>query len=411
MTTRATRTVPQSLLTPTRLSGMSLAAPALSLVLVVGGALVATAQEEPEEPGDASDAMMMPEAPQEEASPNDIIVEPHWSRYQAPTRYPEGTQLHIIVRGDTLWDLSNQYFQNPFLWPQLWDANRYIENPHLIYPGDPLRIPELEVVRPEGEAPGGPGTGPGGGPGGEMGQEGGPGGGPGVGPGGGRRGPMFIPAAEEISIQCAGYYRESGDRSFRIFGTEEGERKIGYANGDIVYLNRGTRDGISPGDQYYTQRSVDFSSGTGGHFIRRTGWVTVIAVQEETATAEVTQACMDVQVDDYLKPFEPIPVPLLPNQPPADRLTPETGRMRGRIVASLDDIVSLGEGLLVTVDVGDEDGVVPGNVFTIFRYVYPNAPRKMLGELAILTVQENHATAKITHSLDYIDVGDLIELK
>ncbi|HEY7698976.1 MAG TPA: hypothetical protein VIE88_11205, partial [Vicinamibacteria bacterium] len=60
---------------------------------------------------------------------------------------------------------------------------------------------------------------------------------------------------------------------------------------------------------------------------------------------------------------------------------------------------------------GQEDGVVPGNIFTIFRYVYDDAPRKVLGELAVLTVQKNNATARIMQSFDYIDVGDLIELK
>ena len=59
----------------------------------------------------------------------EITVPSHWSRYQAPTSYPEGTELHIIVEGDTLWDLAGRYLENPFLWPQLWDANRYIENP------------------------------------------------------------------------------------------------------------------------------------------------------------------------------------------------------------------------------------------------------------------------------------------
>ena len=72
---------------------------------------------------------------------SEITVPNHWSPYQAPTSYPEGTEIHIIVEGDTLWDLAGRYFENPFLWPQLWDANRYVENPHLIYPGDPLRFP------------------------------------------------------------------------------------------------------------------------------------------------------------------------------------------------------------------------------------------------------------------------------
>lgn len=344
----------------------------------------------------------------------DIVVPSHWSRYQAPTSYPEGTELHIIERGDTLWDLSNRYLENPFLWPQLWDANRYIENPHLIYPGDPLRIPELDVVRPGGMGPGeegGPGGRPGGPGEGEPGEEGLPGGPGGPGGPGARRGPAFYPAYEEVSIQCASYMGVDDSRSMRIFGNEDGDAKDDLATGDIVYINRGSSDGVSPGDQYYTQRRVDFSFGRSDHYVLRTGWLTILTVTEDSAMAEITQACLDVNRGDYLTPFEPIPVPLLPNQPIVTRMTPETGRMRGELVASLDDITSLGEGNLVSINLGEEDGVVPGNIFTVFRYMYDDAPRKVLGELAVLTVQRRNATAKIIHSKDFIDVGDLVELK
>jgi hypothetical protein len=388
--TRASRTAPRGPFSPTR----SLRFAGLVVTLALSAPLAATTQDE-------------------QPVSNDIVVPPHWSRYTAPTTYPEGTQLHIIQRGDTLWDLSNQYLRNPFLWPQLWDANRYIENPHLIYPGDPVRIPDVDVVRPEGVEPGTEGLpgqpgGPGAGPGEEYGPEGGPGA---PGAPGGPRGPQFRPAFEEISIECAGYLREDADDNFRIFGSEEGSHKIGLATGDVVYLNRGMRDGINPGETYFTQRKVDFTWGVDGSYVRRSGWVRILAVQEQTALAEIVQACMDVHVGDYLKPFEPVPVPLLPVQPHATRLSPETGRMRGKIVASLDDLASLGRGYLVSIDVGQEDGVVPGNVFTVFRYIYDGAPRRVLGEIAVLTVQREHATGRIMHSYDYMEVGDLVELK
>jgi len=395
VTTRASRTVSRRPFFPSRV----LALP--SLVLALSGlAAFPAAGQEPE-----------PEAEQP-ASTNDIVVAPHWSRNQGPTSYPEGTQLHIVQRGDTLWDISNSYLRNPFLWPQLWDANRYIENPHLIYPGDPIRIPDLDVVRGEGEEPGGPGTGPGG-PGAGPGEEGGPGaGGPGAaGQPGGPAAPQFRPAYEEITIQCAGYLREEADDDFRIFGSEEDGHKDGLATGDVVYLNRGSEDGVSPGDSFYLQRKVDFTWGIDGSYVRRSGWLRILAVQEETAMAEIVQACLDIHLGDYLTPFEPIPVPLLPLEPVPTRLTPETGRMRGKIAASLDDLATLGQGYLVSIDLGQEDGVVPGNIFTIFRYLYDGAPRKVLGTLAILTVQREHSTARIMESKDYILTGDLVELK
>ena len=350
---------------------------------------------------------------QSQAMTGEITVPSHWSRYQAPTSYPEGTEIHIIGDGDTLWDLAERYSENPFLWPQLWDANRYVENPHLIYPGDPLRIPDFDVIRPGGVAagdtgPGGRGAGPGGRPG-EAGA--GPGGGPGGLPGSGAQGPAFYPAYEEGSIACAGYIGPSENEDMRIVGSEEGDAKVGLARSDIVYINKGTNDGVNPGDSFYVQRRVSFGWGLGGEHIVRSGRVVILAAQENDAMGEVTASCVDMWVGDYLIPFEPIPVPLLPTQPFVTRMTPETGQMRGEIVASLDEVASFGEGYLVSINLGEDDGVVPGNMFTVFRYVRRNAPRKVLGELAILTVQRDNATARIMQSYDFMVEGDLIELK
>lgn len=45
-----------------------------------------------------------------------------------------------VSSGDTLWDISNAFLKNPWLWPELWFVNPQIDNPHLIYPGDILRL-------------------------------------------------------------------------------------------------------------------------------------------------------------------------------------------------------------------------------------------------------------------------------
>lgn len=47
---------------------------------------------------------------------------------------------YIVKEGDTLWDLSDEFLQDPFAWPDLWENNRHIQDPHWIYPGDSIYL-------------------------------------------------------------------------------------------------------------------------------------------------------------------------------------------------------------------------------------------------------------------------------
>lgn len=52
----------------------------------------------------------------------------------------EYPQEYTVQKGDTLWKISSKFLQSPWLWPQLWDENTDLNDPHLIYPGDKLKL-------------------------------------------------------------------------------------------------------------------------------------------------------------------------------------------------------------------------------------------------------------------------------
>jgi len=67
---------------------------------------------------------------------------------------PNHPDRHIVVKGDTLWDISAKFLKNPWAWPKVWQMNRaQIKNPHLIYPGDVVFLdmssgkPQLRLLR------------------------------------------------------------------------------------------------------------------------------------------------------------------------------------------------------------------------------------------------------------------------
>jgi hypothetical protein len=340
-----------------------------------------------------------------------------------------------VAKGDTLWDLAAHYYGNPYLWPQIWEKNQYILDAHWIYPGDPLVLgPEVAPADHLAETPDGGDAGTG-----ETTEPT-----PGVqtpSAAAGAPGPL----GSESDIYCSGYIAPDDQASFpfSIVGTElerlgpdldVGVRsslstrygqgrvrsaKYDLSTGDIVYLDGGRARGLSPGSLFTvvepeTPVVHPVTRLVVGRYFHYVGRVRVLSVQENTAIAEIVQACDAVHVGAVLQPFEPEPVPLgrrtamrPANYPsPAEKLADSPV-----ILFSIDDVISLGQDHVVYIDRGADQDVTPGDIYTIYRENREGLPPIVIGELAILSVHKSSSVAKIIESRYPVYVGDRLELK
>lgn len=333
-------------------------------------------------------------------------VAAHWSKYDYPRSIPEGANYYIIVKGDTLWDIAKRFLHNAYLWPQIWDANRYVKDAHWIYPGDPLIIPNVAMVSERatetqavtGEAAAAA---------------------PGAGMAAGPAEPRLFPVMEESALQCAPYVVDDPeDDSLTIIGSEHGATKVAFVDRDAVYLSRGSNGGVKPGDLYtihhvtYAVKHPD-TRRTIGHKVETTGWLRVVLVQENAATAIIEHACVDIHAGDYLKPFAPVTVPMLPVRTPPTRLTPPSGKLDGAVVDIDRDAMIAANGQLVVLNLGARNGISPGNILLVYRIMYPSVPtpRLVLGEVVVVSVRERTSVAKVIYSADAIMNGDRVELR
>ena len=344
------------------------------------------------------------------------FVDGHWTPYDPPAEFPEGSTVHRVVSGDTLWDLASTYLGDPYLWPQIWERNPYIKDSHWIYPGDPIAIDvavqeppaEVEEVYPEEtvtseyiEPDGFDETAI---------DEGEP-----------------RPLGSSADVYCfADLVQDESVYPFTITSAERINFQDSFSEGDIVYIDGGVEQGVAAGDRFFVlnrirplKRLVNdpklgnvYTNETLGIVYSKIGQIKVLCAQENSAIAEITYACDPIDVGNVLQPFRPIPVPLVIDPDPSDRCDVPNGKPIGRITYTRDDQLEIGGGWLVFIDLGAADGVYPGQFATIFRdNPVKGMPRLVLGDLGLLTVEENYSTAILTGGWASVYTGDWVEAK
>jgi LysM repeat protein len=377
----------------------------------------------------AADAALAQEeapAPVEEAPPATGTLDLEGELSAPPEQGPApltAPDTYTVRPGDTLWDLSGRFLNNPWYWPKIWSNNPQVSNPHWIYPGNVLRLlgpveeGPVRIVQSGGEedyaAP--------------------------------RELDDFSRVDRqrpqeigEDDVSVVGPYKIGAVEQRGVFARRESfvtrqelaesgviiaafDEKHMLSIQDRAYARFGQGVKPQPGQAYVlyrTEREVRHPV-TGELFGYQTviiGGGKVVATDPRATTLVVTKAFDPIERGTYLGPWSDQIVKRVAPRPNAKKVA-------GYILATpRGNRSEIGEHHFVYLDKGRTDGVEEGNTFTVVRsgdpadakapaLHDPRLPDEDVGQLLVVDAKEHASTALVVRSLLELYVGERVEMR
>lgn len=285
------------------------------------------------------------------------------------------------------------------------------------------------------------------------------------------------------SLYCAGFIRhERLPQMPEIVGAEEEQEQRKFSDGDVVYLNAGSAEGIKEGQTFQVIRPRGDVKGVHkqkqgfvGTYIQDLGQLQVFKVREHTSAAQITMSCDQILLGDLVTAVPDRETPVRRTDANLDRFADPSGKQTGRLMMAKDNRELLTRHDIVYIDLGAEDKVKAGDYLTIYRPLgaggitrdyseeisrnrsegfqsesyrgggfsgqanrakdenafhdsngryrhgpitsteikrnRPLMPRKIIGEMVVLEVQQRTATAVITRVASEVHTGDWVEIQ
>lgn len=290
--------------------------------------------------------------------------------------------LYTVKKGDTLWGISKRFIKDPYYWPNLWANNPAIGNPHLIYPGQRLRIHDgrIEIVV-AGEKPATEGAN----------QE------------------AADATAKGGEVKLVGVY--GGARGFvdtseaATLGTlvETTDERVLMAEGETVYFEMDDLAAVTPGQRFQllelgpeiihpvTRKAV-------GYQIDHLGYAEVTEKTDSVAVAVIKDSLREIHRGARVRPY---------TEPPETiAIKPATVSRQGYIVAADEKKIAISHLDVIHIDLGSADGLEIGNELAVFRSQPPvqsarsangealvPLPDTQLGKAIVVACRENSAAA------------------
>ena len=258
---------------------------------------------------------------------------------------PNAPETYVVKRGDTLWGIARVFLRDPWYWPEIWQVNPQIQNPHLIYPGDTLRLVYINgqprVVLQRGDVV--------------------------------RVDPRVRSEALESAVTTIPYETVAAFMSKPFVLANDEVKGAPYlfaardvhvvmAAGNTVYASGFSRPAelgqifnvVRIGDAL---RDPDDNKIVGYDGIyTATGHVTRAG---EPTTLILTESSLEAEAGDKLFPgLVDVPLDFIPSAPKA--------KINGRIMAVRDGVTMIGQYQVVVINRGARDGLAPGNVLAVF---------------------------------------------
>jgi len=346
-----------------------------------------------------------------------IKVEAHASKWDYPKelKVPDGSRTHLVQKGDTLWDLAGKNLGNPYAWPQIWELNQWIKDPHWIYPGDPLiidlaravataeTVPEVvaNLLPDQRHVAAGTVRRP------ELGfsfQD-------------------FIQLPFIVPEGAEAHFKGSG--AFTITGNKREDRQY-LGEGEPIYLNGGANQGVKVGDRFLILHIVarklmhpTIAKKNLGDVVQQTGVVRVTSAQPNGSVAVIERSLDSVQVGDHLEKFvEPANIP---SQLRTDITEPvKIASDAGMVVYTRDSRYLTAGGDMIIIDKGSNDGLKVGDVLLAarvrsFSTGFDNQKKPpmesttyYLGQALVVRADAQTATCRVLRSVEELQSGDTL---
>jgi len=324
-------------------------------------------------------------------------------------------QVHTVVRGDTLWDLSQHYLGTPWYWPKVWSYNPAIANPHWIYPGNQVRFfgsGEEVPARVDAASSNGPPS------------------------------PDAIDIEDRTEVQLTGRigYQPSGaipisrqgfvtsnelDQAGTITASPSEALMLSYP--EMVYISFPNKDAVKVGERYLVFRPNGevihpVTDRRYGYLTQVVGTVRVLKKGAEVSTAVVEPNSLDeIHRGDRIGPAGEKLVTQVPQRP-------NHRALRGFVLGSLVPYLTiLGEHQLILVDQGSQHGVQAGNTFIVVRkhdpavnvqaFLYPSRavdpglPIEDVARCIVVDTRDKVSVCLLMRSLREVVYGDRVEMR